>query len=95
MIRRLAVYGVESALLAVLLWLGVALAAAGLRRLGRPAPQPGLRGYLQIWVATVVIDVAGSELRGPEFLLPYGLAVLAPLLGGLLWAGAALRRRLR
>jgi hypothetical protein len=91
--RRLLIYAGESALLSVLFWLALILTAAALRALGRSMPRPGLRVYLQVWALTLLVDALGSEVRGPEFLLLYKLAVLAPLLGALFWMIAVLRRR--
>jgi hypothetical protein len=91
--RRLLVYAGESALLSVLLWLALVFTAAAMRALGRSMPRPGLRVYLQVWALSLLVDALGSEVRGPEFLFLYKLALLAPLLGALFWIVAVLKRR--
>ena len=93
--RRLLVYAGESAALSVFLWLAVVLALAALRTLGSFVPKAGLRVYLQILAVSLVINVVGSEAWGPEFLLLYKLALLAPVLGAIFWALAVVRRRWR
>ena len=95
MIQRILVYAAESLLLAALAWLALRLSASALRDLGRTLPRPGVRAYLQVLLVFLLVDAVGSELRGPEFLLPYRVAAAAVVLSALLWLLAVLRRRWR
>jgi hypothetical protein len=92
---RFLVYVGESAVLSVPLWLALALTSAALRNVGRSMSRPGLRVYLQIWALSLAVDAVGSEVWGPEFILLYKLALLAPALSAVFWIFAIIRRRLR
>lgn len=95
MIRRVLVYAAESLLLAALAWLALRLATAALRDLGRTLPRPGVRVYLQVFLVFLLVNAAGSELWGPEFLLPYRVAAAALVVSAPLWMLGMLLRRWR
>jgi hypothetical protein len=94
-IRRVLIYAAESLLLAALAWLALRLSAAALRDLGRTLPRPGVRVYFEVFLVFLLVNAAGSELWGPEFLLPYRVAAAAVVVSALLWVLAMLLRRWR
>ena len=91
MLRNLAVCLGESAVFSAVYWLALFFVVRGLRRLGRTFPPRAGVAYLALWLGTFVVDCIGTAWRGPDFVVLYKLAGLAPVAALIFWVLAAYR----
>lgn len=94
MINRLIFYVVESALLAVVAWIGLALALNGLRRLGTSVRIRHTRTLAALWLVLAIIDEVFSERFGPEFVMAYHLCFAIAVGGAVIWSISIFGRKL-